>query len=430
MTISADRMEAHKHGCTDYFQPKQLRLRVLTLILCMDMDAFFASVEQAANPNLRGKPIAVIGDRERTVVVTCSYEARAMGVRTGMSKYEAMRTCPSLTLVTAGVRKYTHISSEITEFLRGITPDVECYSIDEAFVDISKCEADPMDIAFMIKSHVKRVHNITCSVGIGPNKLVAKMASGINKPDGYCMVEPDEAVGFMDEFELGEIWGIGRRLNTRFRNMGIFNTADLRKLGEERLCDMFGINGTRLYLMSQGKYPDGVESEEQPVKSIGHSMTIPHDIHSREEAAGYVLQLSEMVSARARKNGFSGKTIHVVIRDTEMKSVSKRRTIGFFTAATHHIYEIAMSVFDELWKGEAIRLLGVSIGSLVPGCVMLSNVMDDFKNWPEIYNTIDEINAKYGKQAVSFGSVLKCKRKGAKTISPAWRPEGTRNVEF
>ena len=400
------------------------------MILCMDMDAFFASVEQAANPHLRGKPIAVIGDRERTVVVTCSYEARAHGVRTGMSKYEAQRACPWLTLVTASTRKYTHISSEITRFLRTITPNVEVYSIDEAFLDISECDTDPVTISYMIKTHIKRNFSITCSVGAGPNKLVAKMASGVHKPDGFYLVEPDEAVEFMDSFELGEIWGIGRRLSAKFRNMGIFNTADLRRLGEERLTEMFGINGTRLYGMTHGRYWDGVDKEEPPVKSIGHSMTMPHDIRSREEAAAYLLQLSEMVSARARKNGYSGKTIHIVIKNTEMGSVGKRRTFGFFTSATHHIYEIALSIFDEIWEGEAIRLLGVSLGSLVPGCVTLSNIMDNFGNWPEIYGIIDEINEKYGKMSVSFGTILKCKRKGAKTISPAWRPEGTRNVEF
>jgi DNA polymerase-4 len=400
------------------------------MILCMDMDAFFASVEQAANPHLRNKPIAVIGSRERTVVVTSSYEARALGVKTGMSKYEAMRVCPSLTLVCGDNRKYTHISKGITAFLRTITPEVEVYSIDEAFLNVSECRSDPASIAYMIKSHVKQNYSITCSVGAGPNKLVAKMASGVHKPDGFYMVEPDEVIDFMDSFELGDIWGIGRKLSSRFRNLGIFNTADLRKLGEERLCEMFGINGSRLYQMAHGIYGDAVENKEQPVKSIGHSMTMPANLHTRQEAADYLLQLSEMVSARARKNGYAGKTVHVVIRDTEMNNVGRRHTFGFFTSATHHIYEVALNIFDEIWTGFPIRLLGVSLGSLVPGCVMLSNVMDSFNNWSQLYGAIDKINDKYGKETVCFATVLKCKRRGAKTISPAWRPEGTRNVEY
>ncbi|PLX69745.1 MAG: DNA polymerase IV [Denitrovibrio sp.] len=400
------------------------------MILCMDMDAFFASVEQAANPNLRGKPIAVIGSRERTVVVTCSYEARALGVKTGMSKYEAMKVCPSIVLVTTTNRIYTHVSTEITKFLKTITPKVEVYSIDEAFLDIDEDEHDITSIAYMIKSHVKSNFNITCSIGVGPNKLVAKMATGVHKPDGFYMVEPDEAMEFMDSFELGKIWGIGRKLSGKFRNMGIFTTADVRQLGEERLCEMFGINGSRIFQMAHGLYSDSVDQTEKPVKSIGHSMTMPHNLKTREEAAGYLLQLSEMVSSRARRNGYSGKTLHVVIRDAERQDVGKRRTFGFFTSATHHIYEIAMSIFDEIWSGEDIRLLGVSLGSLVPSCVTLSNMMDDFQGWADVYDVIDEINTKYGKESVSFGTVLQCKRRGAKTISPAWRPDGTRNIKF
>lgn len=309
------------------------------MILCMDMDAFFASVEQAANPNLRGKPIAVIGARERTVVVTCSYEARALGVRTGMSKYEALKVCPSVQLVCTTNRIYTHVSTEIIKYLKTITPNVEVYSIDEAFLEIDEKEQNPISVAHMIKSHVKRTFNVTCSIGVGTNKLVAKMASGVNKPDGFYMVSADEAMEFMDSFELGKIWGgIGRKLSSKFRNMGIFSTADIRQLGEERLCEMFGINGSRIFRMAHGLYSDGVEHNDGPVKSIGHSMTMPHNLKTREEAAGYLLQLSEMVSARARKNGYSGKTLHVVIRDAEMQNVGKRRTFGFFLHPPHITY--------------------------------------------------------------------------------------------
>ncbi len=400
------------------------------MILCMDMDAFFASVEQSANPHLRGKPIAVIGAKERTVVVTSSYEARAEGVKTGMSKYEALKVCPHLTLVTASTGKYTYISTEINKYLRTITPEVEVYSIDEAFLDISNTEINPVDAAYMIKSFVKKTFNITCSVGVGPNKLIAKMASGVNKPDGFYMVEPDEVIDFVDSFELGDIWGIGRRLAKRFRELGIFSPKDLRDFGQERLEEMFGIYGTRLYKMVCGQYAGGVVSEEPPVKSIGHSMTMPVFLTKREEALNYILQLSEMVSARARKNGFAGKTVHLTIRDTEMSSVGKRKTFGFFTSATHHIYEESVSIFDELWNKTPIRLLGITLGNLVSEYVALTNIMDDFQKYPQLYDAIDKINSKFGKNAVSYASVLNCKRIGAKTISPAWRPEGTRNVEF
>jgi DNA polymerase-4 len=394
------------------------------------MDAFFASVEQVVNPKLKGKPIAVIGAKERTVVVTCSYEAREWGVKTGMSKYEAMRLCPVLTLVTTQNRVYTHISTQITEFLRKITPKVEVYSIDEAFLDISDIRTDPKSVAFFIKAHVKSKFGVTCSVGLGSNKMLAKMASGVNKPDGVYLVKDGESIPFIDSFKLGEIWGIGKRLSRKFRNMGIFNTSDLRAFGRDRLYEKFGLHGLKLFEIANGRYYEGVKDRKEPVKSIGHSMTLPTDIYTREQAEPYLLQLSEMVSARARQRGFSGKSIHLTIRYHGMETDGKSHTFGFFTSATHHIYNEALVLFDKLWRDEAIRLLGISLGSLAENCVTLSNIFDEPKKWSEIYKVIDDINIKHGKQTVTFGSVLKCKRRGAKTISPAWRPDGTRNVEF
>jgi DNA polymerase-4 len=396
----------------------------------MDMDAFFASVEQASNPNLRGKPVAVIGAKERTVVVTSSYEARKLGVKTGMSKYEALKVCPFLNVVVGRGRKYSYISKEIVAFLQKITPNVEPYSIDEAFMDISGTGIEADDVAYMIKSYVKQNFGITCSIGAGPNKFIAKMASGIKKPDGYCKVDEKDVLNFVDGFRLKDFWGIGRRLAKRFESMGVFTPADLRALGEGRLRQMFGITGTYLYKLAPGEYFSIVTPEEPPVKSIGHSLTLPVNIFSREKAANYILQLSDMVSVRARKNRYSGKVIAVTIRYPNMGTVSRMRTIPFFTAATHHIYEEAMIIFDELWTGEDIRLLGISIAGLIPECVSLYNVADGTKKWDDLYGAMDKVNGKYGADTLSFGSVLNCSRRGTRVISPAWRPSGSRHIDI
>lgn len=400
------------------------------MILCMDMDAFFASVEQASNPALRGKPIAVVGAKERTVVVTSSYEARKYGVKTGMSKYEALKVCPFLTIVNARNRKYTYVSKEITAFLHKITPHVEPYSIDEAFLDISGTGIAPQDAAYMIKSFVKKNFGITCSIGAGPNKFIAKMASGVKKPDGYYCVEKDNVISFLDRFRLKNFWGIGRRLTKRFADMGIFTPADLRALGRERLVEMFGVNGDYLYGLACGEYSHGVKTEEEHMKSIGHSLTLPENISTREEAAGYLLQLSDMVSSRARRLRYSCKTITVTVRYPDMGTFSQAHTIPFFTSATHHIYAEALEVFGKLWNGNDIRLLGVCISSLVPDCVTLYNIEDSGKNWEGLYSAMDEINTKYGERTLQFGSVLNCRRKGSSVISPAWRPAGDRHVNI
>lgn len=400
------------------------------MILCMDMDAFFASVEQASNPALRGKPIAVVGAKERTVVVTSSYEARKYGIKAGMSKYEALKACPFLTIVVGRNRKYTYVSSEITKFLLGVTPHVEPYSIDESFLDLSGTGIQAADAAYMIKTFVKKNFGITCSIGAGDNKFIAKMASGVKKPDGYLLVEQDKALEFIDGFRLKDFWGIGRRLTKRFADMGIFTPADLRALGVDRLTEMFGVNGVYLYGLACGKYTSPVKSEEEAMKSIGHSLTLPENIYTREEAAGYLLQLADMVSARARKLRYSGKTITVTIRYPDMGTFSKAHTIPFFTSATHHIYGEAMQIFDRLWSGREIRLLGVCLSSLVADCVTLTNIEDGTKNWEGLYSAMDEVNAKYGSRALQFGAVLGCSRKGSSVISPAWRPSGGRHVNI
>ena len=400
------------------------------MILCMDMDAFFASVEQASNPALRGKPIAVVGAKERGVVVTSSYEARKYGIRAGMSKYEALKTCPFLTIVVGRNRKYTYVSKEITTFLRTITPKVEPYSIDEAFLDISGTGIDVCDAAYMIKSYVKQNFGITCSVGVGKNKFIAKMASGVKKPDGFYHVKDEEVLEFLDRFRLKDFWGIGRKLSKRFADMGVFNSADLRALGREKMIELFGVNGGFMYGLACGEYNQEVQSESKPMKSIGHSLTLPENVSKKDEALGYILQLSDMVSGRARQHRYSGKTISVTIRYPNMGTSSKARTIPFFTSATHHIFKEATGIFEELWSGDEIRLLGVSITNLISDCVTLHNIEDADKNWEGLYSAIDEMNMKYGASTLQFASVLNCRRKGSSVISPAWRPDGDRHVNI
>ncbi|KAA0256918.1 DNA polymerase IV [Deferribacter autotrophicus] len=397
------------------------------MILCIDMDAFFASVEQASNPNLRGKPIAIIGAKERTVVTTASYEARKYGVKTGMTKYEAMKMCPHITFIVGNNPKYTYISKQIHNFLLTITYDVEMYSVDEAFLDISQVKMPPEDIASLIKNYIKKNFGITCSIGVGKNKLIAKMASGVNKPDGYLFVPPEKSTSFIDQFQLYDIWGIGRRLSKKFANMGIFTPKDLRKLGLTNLVKMFGKNGYKLFAMAHGDYIGNINVEEEPVKSIGHSMTLPHDIYSEKEALPYLLQLCEMVSARARKNRVSGKTISIYLRDIHMNTFGKRHTLPFLTCATHHIFEVAKLLLKEYDLSIGIRLLGVSLSNLVHNSVHLTTIMESNKK-EKIYKAIDEINSRYGDFTISYAAILKCKRKGSLTISPAWKPSGIRNI--
>lgn len=399
-------------------------------ILCMDMDAFFVSLEQASNPFLRNKPVAVIGAKERTVITTSSYEARKMGVKTGMSKYEGQRVCPELILVTGSNQKYTYISRQITAYLRNITPMVESYSIDEAFMDISDLNLAADEVAYFIKTFVQQQFSITCSIGVGNNKLIAKMASEEKKPDGYYQVPPKDNLKFIDTLKLGDIWGIGRKLTRRFANMGVFSPADVRGVGKDQLEKILGKRGPVIYDMVCGQYHSPIVTESPPVKSVGHSMTLPEDMVDHNICENYLLQLAEMVSRRARNHKVSGRTITLYVRYGDLNQFTRSHTLSYFTSATHHIYRTALHLFNKHSNVEyGIRLLGISISGLIHGAVNFNTIEDADQNWEQIYNAIDTVNQKYGDAALSFASVLNCKRKGAMTISPAWRPDGIRYVD-
>ena len=215
-------------------------------IMHIDMDAFFASVEQRCNPRLRGRAIAVTGSAKRTVVTTASYEARRYGVKTGMNRYEAARVCPGLIFVVGNNRKYIDTSIRILDILKDFSPKIEPYSIDEEFVEMTGSGllfGSPRDTARVIKERIMRELGLTCSVGIAPNKLLAKLASHMEKPDGLVVIGGDDIPGILEKLPVGEVWGIGRRLTAHLKEMGVERCGQLGRYPVSRLRRRFGIIG-------------------------------------------------------------------------------------------------------------------------------------------------------------------------------------------
>lgn len=388
----------------------------MSKILCLDMDAYFASVEIASNPNLKNKPIGVIGSADRTVVTTASYEARKYGVKTGMPKFMAQKLCPHIEFIVGNFKKYSYISSQIHEFLKTITYKVEMYSIDEAFMDISDVPIPPKDLGYIIKSHIKEKFGITCTVGIGKSKLLAKMATEINKPDGLNIIRDEDACAFLDTFNLNDIWGIGRKLTKKLNSLGIFNTKDIRKLNKDFFIKTFGKNGEKIYSMAFGEYEEGIKYEEDPVKSIGHSITLPKDTFDRKTLNSYILQLSDMVSFRARKAQVAGKTITFHLRYSDLTKFSKMHTISYFTSATHQIFEVAKYISKDIDLTKGVRHVGISLGNLIYPCGSVNDIFS--KKWENVYSAIDRINNKYGNLTITFANVLNCQRLSSNTLHP------------
>lgn len=403
-------------------------------ILCVDMDAFFVSIEQASNPLLKNHPVAVSGSGKRGVVVTSSYEARAKGVRTGMSVAEAKHICSDIIIINSLGRKYSYISSKIAEFLQTISPNSAMFSIDEAFLDITGSGFTSDVAAFMIKSYVKQNFGITCTVGVGCNKLIAKMATHVNKPDGYFKVNRNEALAFIDSFKLSDIWGIGKRSARKFAELGIFSAADIRIFGESNLEEMLGLYGKNIYRLVSGESETQIKDDSEQVKSFSHAMTFPKDICNEHIISAYILQLSEMVSSRARKHLYSGRTITLTVRTPEMKTFCFSHTLTFNTSATHHIYDCAMALYKSNWNNKSyIRLLGVSLSNLGRKGINYTNTDDILKSADKknkLSETVDILNDKFGTRTLTYASVIKCKRKGSSVISPSWRPDGARNINI
>ena len=300
------------------------------IIICIDMDAFFASVEQQVNPKLRGKAIAVIGSGGRTVVTTRSYEARKFGVKTGMNVYEAKKLCPNLILVIGDNEEYAHTCKELSVIYSRYTPDIEIYSIDEAFLDVTTTHhlfGGPEAIGSSIKQEVKDRFGINCTVGIAPNILMAKLASDIAKPDGLKWIKPEDTETFLKDLPVKELWGIGSSTSEKLEQLGISICGELGKAPASLLRNKFGIIGETLKQMGQGRCDRTLISKEEDPKSIGHSMTLPKDISDREAMKAELLKLSSMVGRRARKYGFTGKKITLTIRYADFKTFTKQTTL-------------------------------------------------------------------------------------------------------
>lgn len=404
-------------------------------ILHIDMNAFFASVEQSTNPDLQGRPIAVTGGGQRTVITTSSYEARAFGVKTGMAVWEAKRCCPELIIVVGDNRKYTHTSGEIMKMMLDYTPEVEVFSIDEAFMDVTHSLSlfnTPENIANLLKARIKHSFGITCSIGIAPNKLLAKLASDMQKPDGLTIISPEDVSRVMERLPVKELCGIGRKTERQLTLMGIRTCGELGRCPEERLTGKFGIVGKRLKEMGLGRDDSPVipHGEDDEVKSVGHSMTLDKDIDRREEILRFLLQLSEMVGRRARRYNVTGRTVTLYVRYADFfTSFGKQQTLANYINLSEEIFKAAVELLDSVELEQPIRLLGVRLSSLRHQSEQLP-LFEDERRKAFATQAMDEVNSRYGEFTVTFGSLLPSREKnGSFVISPAWRPRGIRNVD-
>ncbi len=338
-------------------------------ILHVDLDAFFAAVEQRDRPELRGRPVVVGGaggEDARGVVSAASYEARQFGIHSAMSLREAYRRCPDAVFLPVDGRRYQAASRDVMGILRRFTPLVEPISIDEAFLDVTGSFAlfgDGPAIARRIKDEVRTEVGLTASVGVASTKLVAKVASDLRKPDGLVVVPVGEEAAFLAPLPIGRLWGVGEKTAAALAEYSVRTIGDLAGLPPDLVVRRFGKHGASLVERARGIDPDPVHDGD-PAKSVGHEHTFDVDTSDPEVIERTLLAMAEGVAGRLRSAGVRAGTVTVKIRDDGFRTITRQRTLAEPTDLTDPIYATALDLARPELRGMRVRLLGVTASNL------------------------------------------------------------------
>jgi DNA polymerase-4 len=338
-------------------------------ILHADLDAFFASVEQLDNPALRGKPVLVGGAGKRGVVAAASYEARVFGCRSAMPMSIARRRCPHAEIVKGSFARYRELSDAIFSIYHEVTPLVQPLSIDEAFLDVTgsrRLLGEPVGIARWLKERVKSQTGLTVSVGVAPNKFLAKLASDLEKPDGLVVIEPGRVHAVLDPLPVTRLWGVGAAAEKRLRALGLRTIGDIRSAPEDVLIAKLGADhGSHLARLARGEDDRPVHSDRE-AKSISHEQTFGDDLEDADTVRGVLLGQCEQVGRRLRKHERFAKTVTVKIRFGDFETVTRSATMPEPTDLNNEIWRAALGLFDAWAKAgyRPVRLIGIGVGHL------------------------------------------------------------------
>jgi DNA polymerase-4 len=336
-------------------------------ILHVDLDAFYASVEQLADPTLRGRPVVVGGLGSRGVVAAASYEARRYGVHSAMPMGRARRACPHAVFLAPRFDAYGDASRQVMAILRSFTPLVEPLALDEAFLDVAgarRLHGTGPEIGAAIRARVRAETGLVASVGVASSKHVAKLASEEAKPDGLKVVVPGNELAFLHPFDVGRLWGVGPATRARLERLGVHTIGDVAALPEASLVHTLGdAQGRHLHALARNRDDRAVEPDQAP-KSIGHEETFPRDVADRSVLERELLRMAEQVTTRLRRAGLAGRTVSLKLRYGDFRTLTRSRTSAERTDVAAQIGAVARSLLDALDVSPGVRLLGVSVSQL------------------------------------------------------------------
>ncbi len=372
-------------------------------ILHVDMDAFFAAVEQRDNPSLRGKPVAVGGSAEsRGVVAAASYEARRYGIRSAMPSAEAQQHCPQLILVAPDHTKYRRVSRQIMALLAEYTPLVEQVSVDEAFLDVTgslRLHGSATHIGQQIRQRISQDFQLTASVGIGPNKFAAKLASEQAKPDGLLEIEPDQVCEFLAPLPVAALWGVGEATADKLHRLGFTTIGQLQKWDVDELVAQFGKHGRRLAQLAQGRDDSPIQTNRDR-KSVSHEQTFAKDTKDRQFLRAKLLELSEQVGHRLRSGQFKGRTVTLKLRFSDFHTITRSTTLAEPTNSDQQIYRAVGDLLAAVnLARRKVRLVGVAVSNLDTG-QQPQLLATSSSRESEVDKAMDAVRERFGTDSV------------------------------
>ncbi len=381
-------------------------------ILHLDMDAFFAAVEQRDRPELRGQPVVIGADpkggRGRGVVSTASYEARRFGVASAMPISQAWRACPQGVYLAPEIDKYARESERIMEILRGVSDLVEPVSIDEAFLDVTasaRAFGDGEAIARRLKQEIRRQRQLTASVGVAGSKLVAKIASDMQKPDGLVVVAPGSEAAFLAPLPIRRLWGVGPKTEEQLARLGVVTIGDLAALDPARLERRLGTHGQDLQRLARGEDEREVAADPAEAKSLGQEHTYDRDSDDPARLRATLLSLADAVAARLRSHGLRARTVTLKYRDEAFRTTTHARTLSEPTDSGTTLFETAFGLFQDVHRGKKVRLLGI-YGSHLEAPQGQLGLFAEPAAKPQLDQLRDQVARRFGDEAITRASLL------------------------
>ena len=398
-------------------------------IVLVDMNAFFASIEQRDRPEWRGRPLAITNGNQGTCIITCSYEARAYGIKTGMRLKEARRLCPDLIQCPAHPQRYAETSAAIMEALLDITPDIEIFSVDEAFLDVTRCQrllGTPPYIAQLTKQSVFAASGVLCSAGVSGDKTTAKFAAKLDKPNGLTVIPPWEAAQRLHDVPVTGLCGIAEGIGRFLAAHGVHTCGEVKRLPISVLARRFGNPGRRIWYMCQGQDPDKLQQDIPAPKSIGHGKVVPPDTRDRDVLLTYLMHMSEKVGARLRRHQLEALTFHIGLRTAD-GWIGDRLRCALPTSDGREIMGLCRTVINEIWNGQGIHQVQVTALDPVDNGKQLElfDAMDDTQQ--EVNVVMDSVNRRYGEFCIAPARLLN-RSSMPNVIAPAWKPSGHRQT--